>query len=120
MKFNNNQVLDEGDFGKTQKLTERQLAGLVQSKVRYPKYILIKIDAEIKKRNLDKNDLLTLVLLEKNENTLQQNFNLFYKKNKAASIFLFLIVFLGLFSIPWASFVIIFSIYFSLKKYSIK
>ncbi|MFK8009793.1 MAG: hypothetical protein AB8H03_25790 [Saprospiraceae bacterium] len=118
MKNGDNQILDEGDFWKTKELSNRQLASLVQTKVRYPNYILLKISAEIARRNLDKNDLLKETLLEKNTSTPSEKFLFFYKNNKTATIFLSIITFLSLFTIPWIFFVIIFSIYFSLKKNS--
>jgi len=70
MKNEDKSILDEGDFWKKKELTNRQLASLVQSKVRYPNYILAKIDAIITERSLDKNDLRKEFLLEKNTNTV--------------------------------------------------
>ncbi|MFK7771751.1 MAG: hypothetical protein AB8F94_06415 [Saprospiraceae bacterium] len=116
MKNEDDQILDEGIFSKTKQLSNRQLASLVQTKVRYPNYILSRIDVEINRRNLDKNDLLKENLLEKNKATTKERFLFFYKKNKTATIFLSIISFASLFTIPWVFFVIIFSIYFSLKK----
>ncbi len=116
MKNDDNQILDDGSFWKTKKLSNRQLAGLIQTKVRYPNYLLSKIDAEIIRRKLDKNDLLKEVLLEKNTATPLEKFLFFYKNNKTGTIFLSIITFFSLFTIPWLSFIIIFSIYFSLKK----
>ena len=57
MKNRDNQILDEEDFWKIKELSNRQLAGLVQTKVRYPNYILVWINTEIARRNLDKNEL---------------------------------------------------------------
>lgn len=118
MKNDDNQILDDEDFWKVKELSNRQLAGLIQTKVRYPNYISSKIDAEITRRNLDKNDLQKKDLLEKNTATIYERFLFFYKNNTTATFFLFIFSFLSLFSNPWVSFVIIFSIYFSLKKNS--
>lgn len=116
MKNGEKEILDEEIFWKMKELSNRQLSGLIQTKVKYPDYILSKINAEITRRNLDKNDLLKEVLLEKNTLTIFEKFVFFYKNNKAATIFLLVITFLSLFTLPWVFFVIIFSIYFSLKK----
>jgi hypothetical protein len=42
MENDDQQILDEEVFGKKPELNNRQLAGLIQSKVRYPNYILLK------------------------------------------------------------------------------
>ena len=113
MKNEDKSILDEERFWKKEELTNRQLAGLIQSKVRYPNYILSKIETEINRRHLSKNDLLNQSLGLKNENTLKENFLLFWKKNKLVLIILMLIS-----PFPFGSLIIIFSIYFSLKRFS--
>ena len=107
-------ILDEEGFWKIKELTHRQLADLIQSKVRYPSYILSKIDTEITRRNLSKNELTNEIFEIKNETTLKENFHLFWKKNKLILIILILIS-----PFPWGSLIIIFSTYFSLKRFSI-
>jgi len=116
MKNRDKLILDEEDFWKIKKLTNRQLASLVQSKVRYSNYILAKIDTEIDRRNLEKRELLEVILLEKNNKSVGEKFILFYKKNKTATTFLSVFSILSLFKSPFVSLIIIFSIYFSLKK----
>ena len=113
MKNDDKSILDEEDFWKIKELTNRQLAGLVQTKVRYPNYVLLKIDTEIIRRNFSKDELLNQDLLQENENTLKENFHLFWKKNK-----LLLIISLLISPFPFGSLIIIFSIYFSLKRFS--
>ena len=114
MENEKHQILDEGEFQISRNLTDRHLASIVQSEVRYPNYILKKMEDEINLRNLSKSDLLLVNLTYKNEYSLKENFNLFYKKNKLLLILLILIS-----PFPWGTLIIFFSIYFSLKKYSL-
>ena len=113
MENDDKQILDEEVFGKKPALNNRQLAGLIQSKVRYPNYILLKIETEITRRNLSKNELLNQDLIPENKNTLKENVPLFWKKNKLILITLMLIS-----PFPFGSLIIAFSIYFSLKIFS--
>ncbi len=114
MKKEDESILDEDNFWKIKELTNRQLAGLIQSKVKYPNYILSKINAEITRRNLSKNELTNDFLEVEKENNLKENFHLFWKKNKVIFIILLLIS-----PFPWGSLIIIFSTYFSQKRFSI-
>lgn len=114
MKRDNKSILDCEYFWEIKNLTKRQLAGLIQSKVRYPNYILSKIEVEVSRRNLSKIELDKEILIEENKNTLKESFQLFWKKNKPSLIILLLIS-----PFPWGSLIIIFSIYFSLKRFSI-
>ena len=113
MKNEDKQILDEEDFWKNPALNNRQLAGLIQSKVRYPNYILSRIETEITRSDLSKNELLKQNLHSENKNTLKENFQLFWKNNKLILIILMLIS-----PFPFGSFIIIYSIYLSLKIFS--
>ena len=113
MKKEDDSILDNDNFWKIKDLTKQQLTGLIQSKVRYPNYISSRIETEIARRNLSKIELFNQTLLQEKKYTLKENFHLFWKKNKLILIILILIS-----PFPFGSLIIILSIYFSLKHFS--
>lgn len=114
MKNRKNQILDEDYKQPLKALTEQQLQGLVQFKIRYPKYILSKIDAQLLRQKKSKEDLLNKIKPTSNENSFRENLILFWNKNL---LWLILVVLFAPF--PFGTLVVIGSIYFSLKKFSL-